>query len=208
MSGGQGLFLDFDGTLVDSVSALKSAFESLKRDFGIDSAKAPFDEFNGVPLARIAETLRARFHISHTAAAIERAHRDLIEGIYATAAPQPGALSLVRAARAKGITVAIVTSGVREPVEAWLTGQGLRASIEIIIDGAQCTRGKPDPEPYLLALSQTGCVAASSLAVEDSAHGARSAMGAGLTTYFLGPRESALAGVIPVMGLSAVEAVL
>jgi beta-phosphoglucomutase-like phosphatase (HAD superfamily) len=49
-----------------------------------------------------------------------------------------------------------------------------------LVVGEDAARGKPHPDPYLLALENFALQAADSLAIEDGLNGARSALAAGL----------------------------
>jgi mannitol-1-/sugar-/sorbitol-6-phosphatase len=80
----------------------------------------------------------------------------------------------------------VVTSSQSALAQQWLQKTGLAPWISSIIGGEEVTKGKPDPEPYLLALAKNGCLAEESLAVEDSILGARSAILAGLPTFVRG----------------------
>jgi len=55
--------------------------------------------------------------------------------------------------------------------------------VELIVGGDQVCLGKPQPEPYRVALARSGCAREASLAVENSLDGAKSALAAGLRTF-------------------------
>ena len=51
------------------------------------------------------------------------------------------------------------------------------------VTGDQVSKGKPDPEPYRTASGLLGVEPTRAWALEDSAHGVRSALGAGLQGF-------------------------
>lgn len=59
--------------------------------------------------------------------------------------------------------------------------------VKAIISADDISRGKPDPEPFALALELSGQPAARALAVEDAPNGAISATKAGIATWIMAP---------------------
>ena len=53
-----GLFLDLDGTLADSLTALKNVYYSFLAAFGASGNEVEFQRLNGPPLGEIIERLR------------------------------------------------------------------------------------------------------------------------------------------------------
>jgi len=97
--------------------------------------------------------------------------------------PMPGAVELVGEVRAAGLPCALVTSS--EPIiaDAVLAALARRAvTFDVIVSGADVTKAKPDPEPYLLAADKLGVDPGCCVALEDSPNGVRSALAAGCTT--------------------------
>ena len=66
----------------------------------------------------------------------------------------PGAAELVAEVEAAGLPYALVTSSQRRFVDAVLSRIGLR--FPVVVSANDVTRGKPDPEPYLLAARRLG----------------------------------------------------
>lgn len=89
----------------------------------------------------------------------------------------PGAADLVTAVATSGLPYALVTSSQRRFVDAVLARTGLR--FPVVVCGSDVTRGKPDPEPYLLATARLGVPPSQSLVLEDSITGVTAAEAAG-----------------------------
>jgi sugar-phosphatase len=103
--------------------------------------------------------------------------------------------------------VGIVTSNSTARTSSWLATVGFSHLIDFIVAGDEVKRGKPHPEPYLLAAERAACPQSSIVAVEDSVLGAQSAMRAGLRTYLLtdsGKAPAGVEGVIPIRDLSEI----
>ena len=96
----------------------------------------------------------------------------------------PGVPEFVRRA-ARLYPLAIASGALRHEIEYILDTAGLRDAFLHIISAEDVTRGKPDPQPFLLALKalqqrHAGLSPASCLVIEDSLPGVRGAMAAGM----------------------------
>ena len=63
-----GLFLDLDGTLADSLTALKNVYHSFLAAFGASGDEVEFQRLNGPPLGEIIERLRMTHKLPGTPA--------------------------------------------------------------------------------------------------------------------------------------------
>ena len=91
---------------------------------------------------------------------------------------RPGARELLAAVNEAGIPTALVTMSWKrfadQVVECLPSG-----SFRVLVTGDEVTRGKPHPEPYVLAAERLGIDARDCVAIEDSPTGVRSALAAG-----------------------------
>lgn len=181
----RGLFLDFDGTLCDSLTALRGVHRDFLASFGRVATADEFDTLNGPPLAAVVETLRQRHDLPGDAADLLALYRRLALAAHGEAPVAPGGAELLRHAGQAGWKVWIVTSAPAASVRAWLRLRGLEADVAGVVGGDDVARGKPDPAPYRLALARAGCAAAQSVAVEDSLQGAQAALAADLPTWLV-----------------------
>ncbi len=88
---------------------------------------------------------------------------------------RPGARQLIKQLDTEGTPQALVTmsyASIAEPIAAV-------TPFAAVVTGDMVARGKPHPEPYLLAAEMLGVDAADCLAIEDSGTGATSANAAG-----------------------------
>ena len=91
---------------------------------------------------------------------------------------RPGARELLAAVNGADIPTALVTMSWKrfadQVVECLPSG-----SFRVSVTGDEVTRGKPHPEPYLLAAERLGVDPRHCVAIEDSPTGVRSALAAG-----------------------------
>lgn len=95
-----------------------------------------------------------------------------------------GVADTIRAARAAGHKVALVTTTSAEnlaALDAGLGGLPALRDFDLVVDADQVETGKPDPAAYLLALEKLGEDAAECVAVEDNVGGVEAARAAGIT---------------------------
>jgi HAD superfamily hydrolase (TIGR01509 family) len=198
------LLLDFDGTLADSLPAMRRVYERFVADLSGTPTAAEFDALNGPPLAEVVRRLCATHQNRlHAGEDLER-YEALIADELAQIDPAAGARDLLDYARSRGILCAIVTSSRRALVQSWLDAAGLR--VDLIICGEDVAEGKPSPAPYRMALQQLGAGAEEALAIEDSAAGVESATAAGIRTLHLS--LAATAGVNSIASLDEALAYL
>jgi HAD superfamily hydrolase (TIGR01509 family) len=91
-----------------------------------------------------------------------------------------GTLSLIEAARAAGVPIAVCSAATRRDIERSLGSLGLLKAFATIVSADDVPVSKPDPACYALAAQRLGLAPAACVAIEDSPGGMRSALGAGL----------------------------
>jgi len=195
----RGLFLDLDGTLADSLPAMEAAYRALLRRFGREGSAAEFKSLNGPPATVIVERIAKAHALPTPTEELLAIYRDLVAEAHAAAPPAAGAREVLERARKQDWTVALVTSAAYADARQWLARVGLAAYVQVVVGGDEVRHGKPDPEPYRVALQRTGCNAQESLAVEDSVQGAKAAMAAGLPTWLIGAERGRESAPLPLL---------
>lgn len=180
------LFLDFDGTLVDSIPQLRNAYSDFLHQFGVEGSPQEFDELNGPQLYEIINLLRDRYQLAASQADLMNLYREILVSREKDLRPREGAEDLLNAATLQGFRIAIVTSSSQSRVDDFLERNGLATVIERVIGAEMCSRSKPHPEPYLIALQAMSANPQRSISVEDSHAGVESAASAGLPVVAIG----------------------
>jgi HAD superfamily hydrolase (TIGR01509 family) len=185
------LLLDLDGTLADSLSLMRLVYGRFLEEHHAAPTDAEFARLNGPPLAQVVRLLAEMHQLQEDPAELLARYHRLIDEAYLEVSPAPGARTLLEHARASGYTVGVVTSNSARRTRAWLERAGLSRLIDVLVAEEDVLRGKPNPEPYLMAADRAGCPAAASVAVEDSPQGAAAARGAGMRTFVVGHQAGA-----------------
>jgi HAD superfamily hydrolase (TIGR01509 family) len=79
-----------------------------------------------------------------------------------------------------GVPLAVASSSRRERLDLTLERSGLGRYFGVTVAGDEVEHGKPAPDVYLLAAQRLGVRPGDCLAVEDTGHGAASAVAAGM----------------------------
>ena len=90
----------------------------------------------------------------------------------------PGAVETVRRLAAHA-PLAVVSGASRVEIRDALAGLGVSDAFSFYIGAEDYQRGKPDPQPYAMAIERFGVPAAACLVLEDATPGIRSARAAG-----------------------------
>lgn len=180
-----GLFLDFDGTLVKSHHLIKESYYDILNVHGKVGSDEDFQALSGPPTRIFIQNVLNKYDLPTTIdALIEQFDKNLRKS-YQNISPIENALNLIKTAARQKWIIGIITSNNRNLVEQWLHENTLTPYVSFIVDGESTAQGKPNPEPYLKALDLSHCIPENSIAVEDSIIGASSALAAGLSTFFL-----------------------
>lgn len=94
---------------------------------------------------------------------------------------RPGVPEVIAATKQAGLKLGIVTSTQHANIAAVADAAGLDLSVfDVVVSNADVAQSKPDPAPYLYALSALGVQSAYAAAIEDTASSTASAVRAGI----------------------------
>jgi HAD superfamily hydrolase (TIGR01509 family) len=194
----QALIFDVDGTLADTESEHRAAFNRAFETAGLDW------HWSETLYTRLLQVTGGKERIAHywntvdpaaarssnAAGMIERIHaiktriyEELVSG--GKLALRPGVERLIREASDAGMSMAIATTTTPENVDALLRapfGASWRSLFAAVCDGASPVPKKPAPDIYEAALHALGLPAHACIALEDSGNGLRAASAAGIPT--------------------------
>lgn len=173
---------DLDGVLVDSREAHLEAWRALCAETGRPFDRAYFERTFGLRNEDIVSGYWGDVG-SDERRRLERRKEALFRQRAAgRIRPLEGAVELVREAARRGLRQAIVSSTPPENVDLALRAIGLEGAFDAIVSGDDVTRGKPDPEGYLLAARRLGVDVRRCVVVEDAPAGVEAGRRAGART--------------------------
>lgn len=184
MSGAQvrAVVFDLDGLLVDSEPVQIAAWEAFLAELGHTLDDALLAEMFGLRLMDSARLVRDRLGLPLTVEEV-MARRDahFFAALPGRLHPMPGARELVAALQARGVPLALATSGHRRYVDLALESAAIPKVFDVEVTGEMVQRGKPDPETFLTAARLLDVAPERCLVLEDSPNGVRAAKNAGMT---------------------------
>jgi sugar-phosphatase len=170
---------DLDGTLVDSEPRSFAAWSRLFGAHGVPVDEPLIRSFVG---RRGVDVLPEVMHL-FPGMTVGELQSEALSYVRAAGLPplEPlaGAVELVRRLAASGVPVALVTSGGRGYAEEALGGLGIRSAFTVLVSADDVTRGKPDPQGYLLACDRLGVAPGHAVAFEDAPAGIAAVRAAG-----------------------------
>lgn len=186
------ILFDMDGTLVDSTAGVVGAWETFQESYPeIDVGKI-LKSSHGV---RTVDNLREHCRIEDPNLLEKEARR--FEQTIVTSSKKSGCggikmlpgvkeviNQLLHAPAPSSPIWAICTSATREYAKAALKSAGLPQP-DVFVVAEDVKRGKPHPDPYLLAAGKCGVDPARSIVFEDAPSGVRSGRAAGCKTVGL-----------------------
>jgi HAD superfamily hydrolase (TIGR01509 family) len=170
---------DCDGTIVDSMPLHFVAWRKLLGAYGCDFEEETFYSLGGMPTREIVARLNVqqglRMPVEEVCTRKERLYMEMLPELK----PVPEVLEHIEAQYGK-IPFAVVSGSTRDSVEASLRTLKLLERFETLVCAGEYKKGKPDPEPFLLAASRLGVAARDCLVFEDTEMGVASATAAGM----------------------------
>ena len=194
------LIFDVDGTLADTESAHRAAFNHAFAEEGLDWVwdealyiklldisggkeriahywKQTRGDIVGIEADALKDTI-ARLHELKTAAYEGMVNDGMVS-------LRPGVLRLIESSHDQGLALAIATTTSPVNIAALLRkaiGLHWRSLFGVVEDASTAPRKKPHPQVYLQTLQRMGLGGDECLAIEDSGNGLQAALAAGLPT--------------------------
>ncbi|MEP6875382.1 MAG: HAD family phosphatase [Burkholderiales bacterium] len=173
---------DMDGLLIDSERPTRDAWLHAAAALGTPISEVDYLSVVGLNHTDSQARLLALFGGDAARLAAARAQTDAALAAGPPFPAKPGVHRLLRTLREAGIPCAVASSTHRAGVRHRLQQAGLLDFFSALCGGDEVSRGKPNPDLYLLALQRLNVAAATGLAFEDSGHGVQAALAAGLAT--------------------------
>ena len=185
------VIFDLDGVLIDSAGAHHESWGLLAAELGTQVTQEQFLGTFGrqnrdiIPLF-FGPDLQER-RVAELSERKEALYRDLVRG---RIQPIAGAVELVQACKRAGLRLAIGSSAHPANIDLALQELGVTECFDAIVHGHDVTRGKPDPQVFLLAAQRLGVAPAACAVIEDAPSGVQAARAAGMTAVGLTTHHS------------------
>ena len=177
---------DMDGLLVDTEALVRDVYVELARARGASMPNHVFHRMIGLPNAASDAVARAHFGPDFP---LEALHAEVSARVHAACevgvALKAGVVELLDHLDVAGTPRAIATSSSHAAVQRTLGPSGILPRFDAVVAAGDYPRGKPSPDPFLVAAQRLGAAPADCLALEDSHNGVRAAHAAGMMTVMV-----------------------
>lgn len=201
--GTRAVLWDMDGTLVDSavhhLRAWRDTLAALTREVSAEQFLRTFGRRNPDVIRDLVDPDASDDLIARIAAEKEERYRRFVrEG---GLAPLPGVGAWLDRLRAAGWKHAVASSAPHANIATILEVAGLDGRFDAVVGDEDVTRGKPDPQVFLVAAEKVGAVPARCVVVEDAPAGLAAARRAGMRSIGVGTSHGALDADLVVASL-------
>ena len=184
-----GYIFDCDGTIADNMPLHYRAWSMAMADFGGEYPEELFYAWGGRPTAVIVGLLNEKYglalDVDETVQRKEKYYLTLISEVV----PVPEVMEIVKSMHGI-VPLSVASGGHRELVEATLDVFGIRDLFQAIVCVEDYERGKPHPEPFLLAAKLMSVPPEDCVVFEDSPIGIEAAKAANMAwVHVPGPME-------------------
>ena len=177
---------DMDGVLYDSMSHHAEAWAKASADFGLGLTRHDvFMQEGRTGFSTIDIFTRKNWGRPTNDEEVDRIYARKCEYFNALpeAKPMPGALTLLEQIKAEGLQIVLVTGSAQHSLLERLNRDYPDIfHSDLMVTGFDVTYGKPDPEPYLMAMHKADVSPNETMVVENAPLGVRSAVAAGAYT--------------------------
>jgi sugar-phosphatase len=187
------ILFDLDGVLVDSTGSVTRQWKRWAQEHNIDPQKV-VEIAHGVRSIEIVRQLAPHLDAEAEVARLEKREADDQDGV----AVMPGAAELIQAI--PDGRWCVVTSGTRYLATSRLKLANLPTP-RVLVSADDVSKGKPDPEPYLMGAKLLGMNSSECLVIEDAPAGIRAAHAGGM-------KAIAITSTYPAFGLQEADAVV
>jgi HAD superfamily hydrolase (TIGR01549 family) len=148
--------LDIDGTLIDSVYAHVWSWREAFRVLGLQVPVWKIHRAVGMGGDRLVAAVTSEAVEAAMGDEVRHRQSELYADLSAHLASTPGAAGLLEELKARGLRVALATSGSRHDAEDAVTTLGAHPWVDSIISGDDTSSTKPDTEPVRRAVDSVG----------------------------------------------------
>jgi len=180
------ILFDMDGVIVDSMRFHAAAWKQVLRDYGVVVNDIDIYLREGMSGRQSVEDIFFEYGQSFPD---ERVFQDLIAKKHALFESNhillfPCVEAILEFIKGRNVLTGLVTGSLKRSVDH-LLDPGVLSQFNVVVTAEDVSKGKPDPEPYALALEMLGVKPELSLIIENAPMGIRSAKSAGATCYAL-----------------------
>jgi HAD superfamily hydrolase (TIGR01509 family) len=176
------VLFDMDGVLIEAKDWHYEALNRALDLFGMKISRLDhLETFDGLPTRKKLELLTMERGLPSELHDFinEMKQQYTTEIVHTQCKPQFHHEFALATLKSMGYKLAVCSNSVRNSVELMMQKASLDKYLDLMVSNQDVTKGKPDPEMYLKAMSMLGLDASECLIVEDNENGIRAAKASG-----------------------------
>jgi HAD superfamily hydrolase (TIGR01509 family) len=177
---------DCDGTIADSMPLHYVAWSKALSEWKCEFSEDLFYAWGGVPVIEIIAALNEKYGLRMPADDLSKRKEQFYLEILPRLKPVPEVLEHIELKQSQ-IPFAVVSGSTRHSVTASLDALKLLDRFDTLVCAGDYTRGKPDPEAFLIAADRLGVPPELCLVFEDTEMGIQAATAAGMASVKVPP---------------------
>lgn len=171
---------DCDGTLADNMEDHKKTYVMVASQGGVQIDPEIVDELAGYPIPEVVEEINKRYNSDFNPQTFELSKSDLF---YKEFIPQTKPIAYVvnhlKASVGK-YKIGVVSGSPRRMIQKTLEVLGIDTMVDVMICAEDYEKGKPSPDPFLMAAEKLGVEPGACVVFEDGDPGVKAAEAAGM----------------------------
>lgn len=185
-----GAIFDLDGVLVDTAKYHYLAWKKLADELGITFTETDNERLKGVSRMASLEILLSlgtqEYSETEKNKFAAEKNQDYVNFIAKMDASEvlPGAIATLTTLKEKNVKIALGSASKNSPLI--LKNTGLDTYFDVIVDGNDVSKAKPDPEVFVLGAKKLGLAVSDCVVFEDAAAGVEAAHNGGMYAVGLG----------------------
>lgn len=178
---------DMDGVIYDSMPAHAYAWNKATQEFGLRFTEEDTYANEGMRgeevIARCMREQKGREATDEEIRTIYARKTQIVAEEFGVLPMMPGTKEFMEKLKAAGLQILVVTgSGQPSTLERVTRDYEGLVRRELIVSSKDCTKGKPDPQPYLIGMERAGVQPWESIVIENAPMGIQAGVAAGAFT--------------------------
>lgn len=177
------VIFDMDGTMVDNTPYHYKTWQVMFEKYGMGElpSQTYYSEFSGVP---VMDSVRRLFGADRDIDGLHQLVKEkesIYQNLYTSeVTPIHGLIAFLDELKQNGIKIAIASSASIHDIDFILERIHVRDYFDVIIDGSQVDKGKPNPDIFLKAAEHLQTLPHNCAVIEDSIAGIKAGNAAGM----------------------------
>lgn len=185
MAKAEGIIFDMDGILFDTEAVYQKYWREIAREMGITLGDDFVKRITGTNGQLLISIVNEFYHTDDGESilneCVSRAAASLSEHVPV----MPGVREFLKYLKKKGIRTAVASSSKKPWIEKYVEVAGIREYFDELVSGDEVSKGKPNPDIFLLASSRIGVPPRKCIVFEDSFNGVRAGHASGAVTVMI-----------------------